>query len=900
MVSWMLFCWYRYLAILFYFCASVLCRGGGSGLNVLVVVNQNSTNSVELGNYYCEKRQVPPQNLLRINWPGGNGNWTYSDFTNYLLNPFFGLMASQQLTNQIDYVVLSMDIPFEVTETGTSSGVNSTTAALFYGFKSDLPAPVDYTSQGAAGCNLPFGSTNSYVLSETILRQNNPSTATTNSFLAVMITANSLPQAKAIVDQGVASDYTLPTQTVILGHSRTEPVRDVRYFPLESMTLTTSATIPDTYDGAIFNTQLRGNYSMIQTNMDSPLTFSNALGYENGHYQFTITPHAFVPGAMADSLTSFGGFIFGNNDQTTLLALINAGACGAYGTVIEPCNYLEKFPSPQNYFFQSRGFSLAECYYQSVTNPYQGLIVGEPLAAPFAQPGTISWTGLPAMSLLSGTTNLSLHAAGANTTRPIQQVDLFVDGLFSQTVTNINPGTNNILYVTVNGFPTNFTVPAGATIRSVTSNLTVRLGGAAYMAATKAHPHTHGDRIELQSTDSTKLGTQVSVNVSNSVGTGSTLAAFINTSRSTFLDSPARSARTYTITNAPQVDDFLQLVAVKTNGQLVSVAITNSATTTNIGPFAKAFFNAINTNASLSGADGLVADDAIAHEDFADPTFGPFAVDDHSVDFNVHARSAGWPASQIQVRILGSGTFGFITPSPGNAAGTNHLDYNVSDLYPRDHLYVTAGFTNLSATFALNTTTLPDGYHELAAVAYEGSHVHTQTRATQTIRIQNNAWSATLNTLLGGSNTAVDAILQFSVAATTNNISKIELFSTGGSLTNISGQSNATFSIVGTNLGIGLHPFYAIVTDTNNKKYRTDTKWIRLIGADTPFSVSITFPPKLTWSATAGRSYDILSQTNITNTFQLRATVTPSNSLGQWSETDLSSRQRFYRVRTSQ
>src|SRR6185295_12181591 len=116
------------------------------------------------------------------------------------------------------------------------------------------------------------------------------------------------------------------------------------------------------------------------------------------------------------------------HDHTTLLKFLYAGAAGSYGTVVEPCNYMEKFPSPQNYFYQSRGFSLAECYYQSVTNPYQGLIVGEPLAAPFARPGTISWTGLPAMSLLTGTTNLALQTTGQNTTRPIQQVDLFVDG----------------------------------------------------------------------------------------------------------------------------------------------------------------------------------------------------------------------------------------------------------------------------------------------------------------------------------------------------------------------------------------------------------------------------------------------------------------------------------------
>src|SRR5512146_166647 len=41
---------------------------GGSGLNTVVVVNQASSNSCELGNYYCERRQVPPENLLRIDW----------------------------------------------------------------------------------------------------------------------------------------------------------------------------------------------------------------------------------------------------------------------------------------------------------------------------------------------------------------------------------------------------------------------------------------------------------------------------------------------------------------------------------------------------------------------------------------------------------------------------------------------------------------------------------------------------------------------------------------------------------------------------------------------------------------------------------------------------------------
>src|SRR6266478_381851 len=109
---------------------------GGSGLNVVVVVNQNSSNSVQLGNYYCEKRQVPPQNYLRINWPGGNIEWTNSDYQTYLLNPLISMLATNKLTNQIDYVVLSMDIPYRVQS--VSNYPNSTTSTLFYGFKPDF------------------------------------------------------------------------------------------------------------------------------------------------------------------------------------------------------------------------------------------------------------------------------------------------------------------------------------------------------------------------------------------------------------------------------------------------------------------------------------------------------------------------------------------------------------------------------------------------------------------------------------------------------------------------------------------------------------------------------------------------------------------------------------------
>src|SRR2546423_11618440 len=130
-------CW-RFLVILF--CGlNYQLYAGGSGLNVVVVVNQKSTNSVQLGNYYSEKRQVPPQNFLRIYWPGGNTAWTNSDFNTYLLNPLLAMLSSRQLTNQIDYVVLSMDIPYQLWS--NSGDANSTTSALFHGFKTNTTPP---------------------------------------------------------------------------------------------------------------------------------------------------------------------------------------------------------------------------------------------------------------------------------------------------------------------------------------------------------------------------------------------------------------------------------------------------------------------------------------------------------------------------------------------------------------------------------------------------------------------------------------------------------------------------------------------------------------------------------------------------------------------------------------
>ncbi len=46
-------------------------------------------------------------------------------------------------------------------------------------------------------------------------------------------------------------------------------------------------------------------------------------------------------------------------------------------------------------------------------------------------------------------------------------MDLFLDGTYVQTVTNLLPSAGNVLSATLNGFTVNYTVPTNATVASV-------------------------------------------------------------------------------------------------------------------------------------------------------------------------------------------------------------------------------------------------------------------------------------------------------------------------------------------------------------------------------------------------------------------------------------------------
>ncbi len=113
----------------------------------------------------------------------------------------------------------------------------------------------------------------------------------------------------------------------------------------------------------------------------------NAILYQTGAAQVEgLAQVKWLPGALADHLTSGGGRLEGGV-QMSALRWLEAGATASYGSVSEPCNHLQKFPHPQallGHYLQ--GATAIEAYWKSVAWPQQGVFIGEPLAAPFAAP----------------------------------------------------------------------------------------------------------------------------------------------------------------------------------------------------------------------------------------------------------------------------------------------------------------------------------------------------------------------------------------------------------------------------------------------------------------------------------------------------------------------------------
>lgn len=192
--------------------------------------------------------------------------------------------------------------------------------------------------------------------------------------LSMLLAARDFEAAKAMIDRGVKSDGTLGLRGAL-------PVTAHFVITSDSVRSVRQAFYPPPTQVTRLGLDVQIDQTDALKHVDRVLLYMT--GKANIDWLDTVN---FVPGALADHLTSFGGILDKPHGQMTVLSWIHAGATASYGTVSEPCAHWQKFPHPQALLlFYSQGATALEAYWKSVLWPGQGLFVGEPLAAPFAR-----------------------------------------------------------------------------------------------------------------------------------------------------------------------------------------------------------------------------------------------------------------------------------------------------------------------------------------------------------------------------------------------------------------------------------------------------------------------------------------------------------------------------------
>jgi uncharacterized protein (TIGR03790 family) len=686
---------------LFLAAATHLWAGGGP-FNTLVVVNTNSADSVELGEYYAAAHGIPAHHVCRLGIDTNLVSVNSNEFQSLLRSPITNCIATNGLAGQIDVLVLCEEFPTRVRD------IEGVSASLFYGFKN---AP-GYFDPPASRCKLPSNTANAYFRAERAFRSA-AGWNSTNGFIAFHLVASNLPTAKLVVDRGVAAQSSFPASAFYLQMlgDQYRGIREQRFANVQFA----CASLPGLPVACVFPPLYTVLYGQ-----------TNVIGYHDGDSWINPiirTNNVWLAGAYGDYLTSLGGRIaHSTNDttQSTVLDWMGIGVTAAYGTVAEPCAFLEKFPDPLMGFHYARGFTIGEAYLMAVEAPYQGLFAGDPLAAPFAAPPVLSVTSQVPYQIVTGTVPVQVSAAAHSNGVPAAAIDFYMDERLQASLANLAPTPGNRLSIAVGGISNSATVAANDSLFDAVAALAAAINANSNQIVSAA---AHGDRLELIYKQFNHGSDNAPVSASVSTGTAAALTLGVGLAATNLIPSiyPARkmvSLDANPFNAGANAGDTITYVITLTNG----VAVTNVIVATqgeSVRNLLERLYGAINTNATLMATSGVRYDRLAVNTNYV-------------IDFGaLFARTPGPDGAGIAVDFKVypiHSSSGLVT----NVNFSAFLQDNPDDVRPRASVLFHVKPSNgvLAATASVATTNLADGIHILDFIARDGSAVAAQSRLT--------------------------------------------------------------------------------------------------------------------------------------------------------------------------
>lgn len=411
---------------------------GGSAETTLLVVNSQSPLSLAVANEYVKLRGLPERQVVWLDGVPPRETIDVETFRTRVLGPIKDHLRESGLEGKIDVVAYSAGFPYAVGfgaderaaglkrdrlrgDAGSLTGMTFFGEEVLAGGIGYLrPQPNPYfrrprasvlPADGSPGARFP------------VAFEPARGIRAGRHVLSVMLAytglrGNSLPEIRNYLRRAAASDGTQPTGTVYLMDNP-----DVRARARRPMFAATLAAL-----------QARGRRAEILAqgsdgqNGREPLGKKDVIGLVAGtrRFDWAASGSVMLPGAIAESFTSYGGH-FGFDSQTKLTEFLRHGAAGSSGAVREPYAFQVKFPVPYLHVHYADGCSLAEAFYQSIDSPYQLIIVGDPLARPFAHFAEVALDEPAEGARVFGIVPLRLRVVPAPQ-RPVGQIEYWLDG----------------------------------------------------------------------------------------------------------------------------------------------------------------------------------------------------------------------------------------------------------------------------------------------------------------------------------------------------------------------------------------------------------------------------------------------------------------------------------------
>jgi len=315
-----------------------------------VLVNDADPQSVAVADHFVAARQIPAEHVVHLDFPPGEVALSPADF-----EPLRD-QAQAAVPDEIQAWAITWTTPYRV-------GCVSITSAFAMGYDPDV---CDKMGQN---CTPPtpgllYNTLEARPWTELGVRP------------AMMIAGKTTAEAIALIDRGLAADGTAPTGVVAMVRT-SDVARSVRW---PSML----GALGDWQhpDGLLLTYVDNADGAAEDWVADQP----GLVAYFTGLIEVPhLASNTYLPGAVADHLTSFGGQLT-DSSQMSALRWLEAGATASYGAVVEPCNATAKFPDPRVLLrHYVGGATVLEAYWRSVIAPWEGIFIGEPLASPWGR-----------------------------------------------------------------------------------------------------------------------------------------------------------------------------------------------------------------------------------------------------------------------------------------------------------------------------------------------------------------------------------------------------------------------------------------------------------------------------------------------------------------------------------